>query len=254
MRPKVRTIGNGSVARTFVGAALACALSALPAYSQEPVGTDRFQQAPSAIPDMPAVPDMPTVPDMDGTRIFSADVPDGVAEPPVQSGAEAFNIPSEVLYSWSGPSVGVRAGVVTGNGNVAASGALEVGYDFQPLDRVIAGIEADIALRGDVSPLTDTPALGTITGRLGFLPTERLLIFGEAGAALGVVRGATAAGGTQTEITSGYTLGAGAEFALDDQLTFVGEYTYTDLENRTVPTGTDQLRSSSFEAGIKFRF
>ncbi|MEO0636431.1 MAG: outer membrane beta-barrel protein [Pseudomonadota bacterium] len=245
----MRTVGTGLLTLAVLG--VSTTASTAQETNNRAVGAERIGQADSA-------PGTPLDNALTKPRIYSADIPDAElapANPPaVQSGAEAFNIPSEVLYSWSGPYVGVRAGAALANGNTAFSGALEAGYDFNPTDRIVAGVEADIALRGDTSPLTDMPALGTITGRLGFLPTERVLLFGEAGGALGSVRGTTATGGTTTRLTPGFTLGAGAEFALNDTLTFVGEYTYTDLEDRTVPTGTDELRSSSFEAGIKFRF
>jgi outer membrane immunogenic protein len=249
MEQNIRTYGWTHAARMAGASAALCAVFAAPAIAQTVEAANsasRIEQAATATSGS-------SDPLLGGTRIFSADIPDG-GQQPVQSGAEAFNIPSEVLYSWSGPYVGVRAGTVVANGNAALSGALEIGYDFQPADRIVTGVEADIAWRGDTSGLTDTPALGTITGRLGFLPTDRVLIYGEAGGALGSVRGANATGGMDTTLTPGYTLGAGAEFALDDTLTFVGEYTYTDLGDRTVPTGTDSLTSNSFEAGIKLRF
>ncbi|MEN0087873.1 MAG: outer membrane beta-barrel protein, partial [Pseudomonadota bacterium] len=244
-----RTILQGSFATRAAAFVVAAPLIAVasPAAGQEAqgraVGAERIVQADTA-------PGTPVDGVLTAPRAYSADVPGSVAAP-VQSGAETFNIPSEVLYAWSGPYVGLRTGVGFAENNAALTGTLEVGYDFNPVDRVVTGLEADISLLGDTSPLTDTPAIGTITGRLGFLPTDRILIFGEAGAALGQVTGATATGGTDTRLTPGYTLGAGAEFALNDTLTFVGEYTYTDLEDRTVPTGTDTLQTNSFEAGIK---
>ncbi|MEO0495766.1 MAG: outer membrane beta-barrel protein [Pseudomonadota bacterium] len=256
MRPTVdRKNGTGALRTALLAVAASTSLigSAKFANAQAIAGDQRIEKA-SAAPTTSSSPSSSPLAALSETQIYSADAPDGTLNAPIQSGAEAFNIPSEVLYSWSGPYVGLRAGSVIANGNAAFTGALEAGYDFQPTARIVTGIEGDIALRGDASTLTNTPALGTLTGRLGFLPVDRILVYGEAGGALGSVRGANAAGGTDTQLSPGYTLGAGAEFALDEQLTFVGEYTYTDLQDRTVPTGTDTLQSNSFEAGIKLRF
>jgi outer membrane immunogenic protein len=188
-----------------------------------------------------------------GTTIYSADAPTGDAlAKPLPS--DTLGIPAEQLYSWSGPYVGIRTGAsLPSSGSLGLLGSIEAGYDFQPTNSIVTGLEVDLSLIGDDGGLAETSLLGTVTGRLGFLPTQRVLLYGEAGLAAGRVESATALG-TDTSLETGYTVGAGAEFAIDEQLTFVGEYNFTDLKDRTTPTGTDQNRSNRFEAGVRFNF
>jgi outer membrane immunogenic protein len=95
---------------------------------------------------------------------------------------------------------------------------------------------------------------GTVRGRLGFLPTDRLLIYGTGGFAYGRVAANSAlsvgaatafAGGgfafdcnnvfptcftgNSTRVATGWTAGGGFEFALSQNISLKAEYLYVNL-------------------------
>jgi outer membrane immunogenic protein len=149
-------------------------------------------------------------------------------------------------------------------------GGLQAGYNWQASTFFLAGIEADIqgaAIRGEAANppfglVLGTAQIrteqviewfGTVRGRLGFLPTDRLLIYGTGGFAFGGVKENTlfissggqagAAGGfsfdcsvgpfcfagQSTRTALGWTAGAGVEFAAWQNVTFKAEYLYVNL-------------------------
>ena len=154
--------------------------------------------------------------------------------------------PAGTEYDPTGWQVGVAAGV-----NLTLSEA------------IVAGLVADIAwsdLRGDFGggDLTSkTDWQGSIRGRIGF----------DGGAFLPYVTGGLAFANntltdnvtpiedTQTHI--GWTLGAGVEFAVADNVSLDLQYRYSDFGKKTydlnVPTDYS-LTSHAVTAGINFRF
>lgn len=148
------------------------------------------------------------------------------------------------------------------NGGLAGG---QVGCNWQT-GRFVLGIEGDLDwadIGGSHTILTNVagfvPAtftsshnlnwLGTIRGRAGFAATDTLLLYVTGGAAFGDVRyGLNFAfpntldfhtiASTNTE--TGWTVGAGAEWAFNNNWTLKAEYLYVDLGNRTlisVPSG-----------------
>jgi outer membrane immunogenic protein len=155
-------------------------------------------------------------------------------------------------------------------------GGLQVGYNWQVNPFFLAGLDADFqgsAIRGSV---TNPPFLmaagvfggpsqigtehsvtwfGTVRGRLGFLPTDRLLIYGTGGFAYGRVEansvltpaapnviggfgfGINCTGvafpncftGNSTRTATGWTAGGGFEFALSPNISLKAEYLYINL-------------------------
>jgi outer membrane immunogenic protein len=155
------------------------------------------------------------------------------------------------------------AGVnVTGTGWLAGG---QLGYNRQ-LGAWVFGIEGDLSytdIRGrTTSPFgvgltTQSNWLGTVTGRLG-IAWDRTLLYAKAGAAFGetdytarapavVFRGA--------DTRTGWTVGAGAEYALWDNWSVKAEYNYIDLGTRTVtptaPAGAAPLDAKVTEHMIK---
>jgi outer membrane immunogenic protein len=145
---------------------------------------------------------------------------------------------------------------------VGFTGGAQAGYNHQ-FGAFVAGLEADInyadvnssrsgasTFAGGseaISTRTSTDYFGTVRGRLGFLPTERLMVYGTGGFAYGNVDNRTAAtftgpgagvyAGTSSETQTGYALGGGVEYALTNNLTLKGEYLYVDL-GRSSTTAT----------------
>lgn len=82
--------------------------------------------------------------------------------------------------------------------------------------------------------------VGTVRARLGFTPTERLMVYGTGGLAYGKVKTSLSAyddgesfsaGNSKTK--AGWTLGAGVEYAVTNNWTLKSEYLYTDLGKRS---------------------
>jgi outer membrane immunogenic protein len=115
---------------------------------------------------------------------------------------------------------------------------------------------------------------GTVRGRLGYLPTDNLLTYITGGFAYGRVGstgnnsflssvaeniggfgflcaglGATCLAGSSSSMATGWTVGAGLEYALGKNWTVKAEYLYVNLGNHTttltalVPNGADALTS-----------
>jgi outer membrane immunogenic protein len=123
---------------------------------------------------------------------------------------------------------------------------------------------------------------GTIRARLGFLPFDRLQLYGTGGLAYGKVEMSKLDSdifsggfanrfwlGNSSEIKWGWTAGAGAEYALTPQIVVRAEYLYVDLGQSSVVAtfqGTDPLQSQIYytasrdnkfsvvRAAVSFRF
>jgi outer membrane immunogenic protein len=149
-------------------------------------------------------------------------------------------------------------------------GGVQAGYNWQLNPYFLAGLEADFqgsAIRGSaVNPTFllggafaqiqaehKVTWFGTVRGRLGFLPTDRLLIYGTGGFAYGRVEAnsvLTANGsaaflfgfgfdciaatpicfaGNSTRTATGWTAGGGFEFALSQNISLKAEYLYVNL-------------------------
>jgi outer membrane immunogenic protein len=170
-------------------------------------------------------------------------------------------------YGWggervtqSGDAVGVQPAI--NSGAIPASlasnpsgiiGGGQIGFNSQR-NRVVFGVEADwqgadISSSQSVSPgvapfLTTTATqrldfLGTLRGRIGYLPIDPLLIYVTGGLAYGDVQmsgSVTSAGcavvcaGTSTSsLQAGWALGVGAEWAVAPRWTAKIEYLHYDL-------------------------
>ncbi|MGH6857537.1 MAG: outer membrane protein [Methylocella sp.] len=176
-----------------------------------------------------------------------------------------------------GPAAAAGA---TGNFPVQTNGFIgggQIGYNLQFANNFVAGIEADIqgiaGSNGSASAFTVTPRtpffppdavdtslsvskridyLGTVRGRLGFLLTPTLLIFGDGGLAYGGVQSATSIAGGEVPNTGstnfsgvgtistsrvGWTAGGGLEWLFAPNWSVKAEYLYYDLGTVTYGTG-----------------
>jgi outer membrane immunogenic protein len=172
-------------------------------------------------------------------------------------------------------------------------GGAQAGYNYQT-GALVLGVEADIQY-ADIKGTTTTPStflpglgdfahysesqkldwLGTLRGRLGFVPTANVLLYATGGLAYGGVRAtslymfetppfATYTGAT-TETRVGWTAGGGAEWAFDRAWSVKGEYLYYDLGtigvtgrqpgNVVFSTITSQKVAGQFvRLGLNYRF
>jgi outer membrane immunogenic protein len=193
---------------------------------------------------------------------------------------------------FSGPGTGAAAYNPFSTRNNGFIGGFQLGYN-QQFDMFVAGVEADLSYLGNrrVTGSTGVTGVGAaVTGvegssRLDWLGTVRaragvavdqVFFYGTGGLAFGNPShrltltndaGTITHRGTSSDTRFGWTLGAGAEFAVMDNLTFRAEYLYYDLGRSTVnagataagPAGTSN--SARFEntghivrAGMNYRF
>jgi outer membrane immunogenic protein len=162
-------------------------------------------------------------------------------------------------------------------------GGLQVGFNKQ-LGSIVFGLEADVSW-ADMSddqrlwPYPNNPGspawdigldldyFGTLRGRIGFLPTQRLLVYGTGGAAwaktsgdLTVVYeppGFVAATGSADEHHFGWAAGAGAEYMLASNWTLRAEWLHIDLGSedyhlKGLTTAGAQHVTDSFPADLEF--
>ena len=140
------------------------------------------------------------------------------------------------------------------------TGGAQIGYNYQ-MGSVVFGIEADFnfadlkrestsydyysAGYGQFDASSKVEWFGTVRPRIGFTPVDRLLVYVTGGLAYGQVKtsgtyydyaynGGLGYGQISKDDTRvGWTVGAGAEYAITDNLTVKGEYLYVDLGDKT---------------------
>ena len=219
---------------------------------------------------------------------MAADLPSRKAPPPAYVAAPA------PIFTWSGLYVGVNGGGWFNNSRIApftgidgrlgGGGALiggTAGYNWQTASRVVVGVETDLAYRSkatvtppmSASSSTNDGYLGTLRGRLGY-GFDRALIYVTGGLAYGnaaapnaIVSMPLAVFGARNGtpgLQAGWTLGAGAEFAVTNNWSIKGEYLYADLGSKgvtytdaaTLLPATVNLKTADHIArvGVNYRF
>lgn len=150
-------------------------------------------------------------------------------------------------------------------------GGLQAGYNYQLANGVVIGAEADFqgsTVKGDISERfedisasgeTKVEWFGTVRARLGYAATERLLVYGTGGLAYGKVKssysvsdGVDSIGDSSSKTKAGWTVGAGAEYAIDNHWTVKGEYLYTDLGKRDLVDVSAAGYNFNLENDVKF--
>jgi len=191
-------------------------------------------------------------------------------------------------FDWSGFYLGVNAGY--GSGNATSVGVLTgatdtVNYNGALLgltagvnaqfDAFVLGVEGDVAWSG-VKGTTTCISGAACTGELNWLGTVRaragvafdsILIFATGGVAFGGINASVSpaqAGTTGSYSTTawGWTVGAGIEAAVTENMSIKAEYAYTDLGKSQAPVGTLGLGQAydlspiahTVKLGVNFHF
>ncbi len=204
------------------------------------------------------------------------------------AGASSFAVPT-----FFGAASAVSAASNVSSSGVGVIGGGQVGYNWQFAERFVGGIEADIqglTLQTDVAaagvgvePVTGIPLasishlqkslsyLGTVRGRVGYLVTPTLLVFGTGGLAYGnpslsvavsqvaadpngFVGNATASSNhSNTQV--GWTVGGGLEWMFKANWSAKVEYLYYSLGSisaSTVLAGNDNVAGVPlYSSGIR---
>ena len=169
--------------------------------------------------------------------------------------------------SWSDPITGLS------NDNFSTWGFLggaQVGANVQ-FGRLVLGVEGDYSWTniknkgadsiGDTLN-TSVPWTSTVTGRRGAAAFDRLLLYGKGGLALAQDNSSftSIAGGSSSAslMRTGWTAGAGLEYALNGNWSAKIEYDYLGFGSKALDfnavTSNSTLNVQEIKAGINFRF
>lgn len=163
--------------------------------------------------------------------------------------------------SWNGFYIGANAGYgwgsAAGDNPNGAIGGFQAGFNFQGAGSpIVFGVETDFDWSGVSAGSFSVNYLGTVRGRVGFA-AERFLVYATGGLAYGEGQ-YQVFGLSNTQTSYGWTLGAGAEYALDRNWSARAEYLYVDLGSSTYGSwlGTTSIGydGSVVRAGVNYRF
>lgn len=168
------------------------------------------------------------------------------------------------IRNWEGFYLGGAATYNAGKfkddrGAYAWGGQLYTGYNWQ-MDKIVYGVEADLGYSGadqTVNGITSkNEANGSVRGRIGY-DFNPFLLYGTAGVALAKNK-AEDANSSDSNTAWGYTVGAGVEAFVTNNITTRVEYRFTDYQNKdfnldsgTVSRGYDE-HSVKVGIGVKF--
>jgi outer membrane immunogenic protein len=178
------------------------------------------------------------------------------------SNVQAADMSFPETYDWSGAYLGVHAGYGWGDYDVSVEvpanifnpaskqdlggvfdndfiGGIHAGYNFLAGQNIVLGLEADLeatGFSGDQDPNFDEfnmklPVMGSIRARAGYA-IDNLLIYGTGGLAVGWADFDTEIQNTSSDNSEtfvGFTVGAGVNWGITDNLSAGLEYRYTDL-------------------------
>lgn len=186
-------------------------------------------------------------------------------EPEVLAAPEGLGTP---IYVWSGPYAGGfvgynRAEFDNLDGASADDGGLVGGvyggYNFQS-GPLLFGVEGDLGgseadVDGDFSS-ADTGLFGSLRGRVGVV-VDPFLAYVTGGLAVAESQ-LSSPQGTDTKVSTGYTVGAGVEAKITDDISTRLEYRYSDYGSETYDLGNTSVSSGfdehSIRAGVAVEF
>jgi outer membrane immunogenic protein len=206
------------------------------------------------------------------------------------AGAQAADLPAVApqvaiapMYNWSGFYLGAQIGYAWGNADRVNTlgfandfdfdgviGGIHAGYNHQ-INNWVLGVEGDIEISGadgddsGVGGSVDTIEaqwLGSIRARVGYA-FDRTLVYVTGGIAFAGIdatsnNGVAAISDDNTHV--GWTIGAGIERALTDNITARIEYRYTDLGDQDytlAPAAANanyDLDTHSVRVGVSYKF
>jgi outer membrane immunogenic protein len=183
----------------------------------------------------------------------AADIP-GYVPPP----AETYN--PAPAWSWTGPYVGLQGGYGWGGSTIGNSGWLGgayMGYNFQTATNWVVGIEGDASATGKsgtaATITVSNPWNATVRGRVGYA-FDRFMVYGTGGVAFGGVN-SNQSSNSESATKAGWTVGAGVEALLTQNITGRLEFRHTNLGTATFPTNNPvAYNSNDIMVGVGFKF
>lgn len=183
--------------------------------------------------------------------------------------APAVPMEEPPVNTWSGPYAGIALGYGFNGRTIAPGNTINTdgfigggfaGYQFQNGMFVFGGeVDANYSnLRGANAGQSSRSSFdGSLRARMGIAITDDVVIYGTGGGALQNLRVSDAATSDRKTML-GYTVGAGVDVRVVDQVFVRGEYRYTDFGRETFNTaaGPQSIDSSNnrvmFGLGLKF--
>ena len=166
--------------------------------------------------------------------------------------------------NWDGLYIGAHLGYGWGTGTFAStntasltgfSAGAQEGYNFHLSDGVIAGVEGDLTWNNEQGTFggSTTERInwdGSVRGRLG-LDLGQIMPYAEAGVAF--ANATVASAYSQTHV--GWTVGAGVEFMMADNLSANVEYRYSNYGTQNYAGSTPiALTDNSLRVGLNYHF
>ncbi len=175
-----------------------------------------------------------------GNTTTAAPNSDAFSQATLSSAFAAGVVPSRASLHQSGVIGGLQARYNWQFGNVVLGPDFDVNganiSDTKSISTAVTGFPA-----GSFSVKQNLDFLTTLRGQIGFTPMNRLLLFANAGLAVGHVNynangsfPAASYGTSTSHMNFGGTAGAGVEYAVTDNLTVRGEYMFVDLGSQRV--------------------
>lgn len=204
----------------------------------------------------------------------------------VETAPEPVVVP---VFSWTGAYVGGQVGYLWGDAEMSDPlfgdtsqpdaddwlGGIYGGFNYQMTNNVVLGGELDFAWTGADAFAPWEPSLaggtnieldweGALRGRLGYA-VDRFLPYIAGGVAFGrvTVESIDPTGfplASSHDTLTGWTIGAGLDYAFTDNLQFRAEYRYTDFGDGdftldgTGRTGSGDLKTNDVRFGIAYKF
>jgi outer membrane immunogenic protein len=217
--------------------------------------------------------------------ITAANAADAVIE---QSPVPVVEVP---VFSWAGGYIGTQVGYGWGDskfsdrfdadaidyGSISMSpdgfiGGIYAGYNFVAGENVVLGIDADITYsgleesysqRGDVNAAAIDSELrwsGAVRARLGYA-ADRFLPYIAGGVAFGQVKNqvyVNSLSWDDDQTLTGWTIGAGVDYAMTDNVILRLEYRYTDYGDKDFSFDGAGVRNdfttNDIRLGIAYKF
>jgi outer membrane immunogenic protein len=160
------------------------------------------------------------------------------------------------LLGWTWGDADTDIGDVEGNG---IDGGVYAGYDYQ-WGNFVLGAEGDLIFSGvdgdELGVAFDQGLNGSLRARAG-IALDQFLLYGTGGAALTQLE-VSAPGASDDDTLWGWTLGAGAEAQVWNNVTARVEYRYTDYQDETFTLGGADVDADysthSVRAGVGVKF
>lgn len=148
-------------------------------------------------------------------------------------------------------------------------GGVYAGYNFDAGNNIILGVDGNFDYNrmkksltvnsGDIQASAETQLQwsGAVRARAGYA-VDRFLPYIAGGVAFGNVKNSLSFGGnsyTATKTVTGWTAGAGVDYAATDNILLRLEYRYTDFGDKDFGLGTrSSVKSNDIRLGVAYKF